>query len=62
MTSSKKGVSEPCWVGKVVTILNEKPPKVKRIPLGHLSDNVSYVKVEGGPLGRMLTNSSRNLV
>jgi len=46
MTSSKKGVSEPCWVGKVVTILNEKPPKVKRIPLGHLSDNVS--KSEGG--------------
>jgi hypothetical protein len=43
-----------------LTVLGLSIPKVNDLPCN--SDFVSYVKVEGGSLGRMITNSTRNAV
>jgi hypothetical protein len=43
ITTSEKGVSEPCWVGKLLITLHEEQPYVKLILLGTvaITDNSS---------------------
>jgi len=41
ITTSKTGLSEPSWMGKLKIILSPILDEVNKIPLGHQSDNVS---------------------